>query len=157
MKPAELTSATRPQASALLHRMCDAAIASAQPADRHRRRQDVGSDGPGGRGPLAGTGVRAGGDRGCVAASHAIRMQTFDSVFKIFGLTDSEGPLHPRTPTLDDFPIVHQINGKRTVRCRVWRSANGRSWPIVSIQHAALKPPLAKEEKNQTPINNEGV
>jgi hypothetical protein len=46
-----------------------------------------------------------------VAASHAIRMQTFDSVSKIFGLTDSEGPLHSRKPTLDDFPIFHQKNG----------------------------------------------
>jgi hypothetical protein len=46
-----------------------------------------------------------------VAASHAIRMQTFDSVSKIFGLTDSEGPLHSGKPTLDDFPIFHQKNG----------------------------------------------
>jgi hypothetical protein len=48
---------------------------------------------------------------GSVAASHAIRMQTCDSVSKIFGLTDSEGPLHPRKPTLDDFLNFHQKNG----------------------------------------------
>jgi hypothetical protein len=75
---------------------------------------------------------------GSVAASHAIRMQTFDSVSKIIGLTDSEGPLHPRKPTLNDFPIFHQKmeSGRSDVGFR--GSANGRSWPSAPVGQRRL-------------------